>query len=196
MAALRGLAEHCEYRARGSLKIMLRDRLVCGINHKGIQCQLLSEKVEIALAMEAAAKDTKDLQSAPSILVSVQFHYGNMPGKFKGSGKATQSLHRRPQNWHDKSQTKNIKANLICYHCGAQHLATECQFYNAKCHHCKKIGHIAKVCRSKSTVPSSRPTHYVQDSEIPPTDQDMHILRVIHDERCNKRSNSHYIRVK
>ena len=158
---------------------MLRDRLVCGINHEGIQCWLLSEKnltydnaLEIALTMEAAARDTKDLQSAPSIPVSVQLHYasaGNTPGKFKESGKATQS---RPQNRQDKSQTKNAKANLICYRCGAQHLATECQFYNAECRCCKKIGHIAKVCRSKSTMPSSRPTNYVQDSEIPPTDQD------------------------
>ena len=180
VAALRGLAEHCEY--RDSLKIMLRDRLVCGINHEGIQRQLLSEKnltynnaLEIALAMEAAAKDTKDLQSAPSIPVSAQLHYTsaeNTPGKFKGSGKATQSLHRWPQNRQDKSQTKNAKANLSCYCCGAQNLATECRFYNAECRRCKKIGHIAKVCRSKSTVPSSRPTHYVQDSEILPTDQD------------------------
>ena len=133
MATLRGLAEHREY--RDSLKIMLRDRLVCGINHEGIQCRLLLEKnltydnaLEIALAMEVAAKDTKDLQSAPSILVSAQLHYasvGNTPGKFKGSGKATQSLHRWPQNRQDKSQTKNTKANLICYRCGAQHLATE-----------------------------------------------------------------------
>ena len=125
--------------------------------------------------MEAAAKDTKDLQSAPSIPISAQLHYasaGNTPGKFKGSGKATQSLHRWPQNRQDKSQTKNTKANLMCYRCGAQHLATECRFYNGECCCCKKIGHIAKVCRSKPTVPSSRPTHYVQDSEIPPTNQD------------------------
>ena len=93
VAALRGLAEHCEY--GDSLKVMLRDRLVCGINHEGIQRRLLSEKnltydnaLEIALAMEAAAKDTKD---APSIPASAQLHYasaGNTPGKFKGSGKA------------------------------------------------------------------------------------------------------------
>ena len=117
-------------------------------DHEGIQRRLLSEKnltydnaLEIALAMEAAAKDTKDLQSAPSIPASAQLHYasaGNTPGKFKGLGKATQSLHRRPQNRQDKSQTKNTKANLICYRCGAQHLATECRFYNAECRRCKK----------------------------------------------------------
>ena len=39
VAVLRGLAEHCEY--GDSFKIMLRDRLMCGINHEG---RLLSEK--------------------------------------------------------------------------------------------------------------------------------------------------------
>ena len=66
VAALRALAEYCEY--GDSMNILLHNRLVCGMNHEGIQCHLLSEKdliydkaLEIALAMEAAAKNTKDL---------------------------------------------------------------------------------------------------------------------------------------
>ena len=35
VAALRALAEHCEF--GDTLPIMLRDRLVCGVNHEGIQ---------------------------------------------------------------------------------------------------------------------------------------------------------------
>ena len=42
VAALRELAEHCDYGA--SLSEMLRDRLVCGVNHEGIQKKLLAEK--------------------------------------------------------------------------------------------------------------------------------------------------------
>lgn len=42
VAALRELAEHCSYEA--SLPEMLRDRLVCGINHEAIQRKLLSVK--------------------------------------------------------------------------------------------------------------------------------------------------------
>ena len=41
VTALRKLALHCEY--GGSLSEMLRDRLVCGVNHRGIQRKLLSE---------------------------------------------------------------------------------------------------------------------------------------------------------
>ena len=151
VAALRALSEHCEY--GDSLKLMLRDRLICGINHEGIQRRLLSEKnltfnnaLEIALAMEAATKDTKDLQGASSTAtLTLQLHYVttglNSPGKFKGSGKATQSLHRRPQN---RSQTRNTRANPTCYRCGATHLASECRIINVECRRCKKLDTLQK----------------------------------------------------
>ena len=64
VAALHALAEYCEY--GDSLNILLHYRLVCRVNHEGMQCWLLTEKditynkaLEIALAMEAAAKDTQ-----------------------------------------------------------------------------------------------------------------------------------------
>ena len=36
----------------------------------------------------------------------------------------------------------------------------------------KRLDTLQRFADPKSTVPSSRPTHYVQDSEIPPIDQD------------------------
>ena len=42
IAALRELAEFWNY--NDSLQEMLRDRIVCGVNHDSIQRQLLSEK--------------------------------------------------------------------------------------------------------------------------------------------------------
>ena len=42
VTALRELAEHCKYGE--SLQEMLRDRLVCGVNHETIQKRLLAEK--------------------------------------------------------------------------------------------------------------------------------------------------------
>ena len=62
VAALRELAQHCLY--GDSLPELLRDRLVCGVNHEGITKKLLSEKdltytkaYEIALSIETAEKD-------------------------------------------------------------------------------------------------------------------------------------------
>ena len=49
---------------------MLRDRLVCGVNHEGIQRKLLSERnltydkaFELSVAIETAERDTKDLKT-------------------------------------------------------------------------------------------------------------------------------------
>lgn len=55
----------------------------------------------------------------------------------------------------------------------------EYRFYNAECRCCKKIVHVAKVCRSKS---SSKSTHYLQDSEIPMTDDTSYKLFMMQDE--------------
>ena len=59
VASLHKIAEHCEY--KDTLKVMLGDQLVCGVNHDGIQQKLLAEKnltydkaLEIPLTMEIA----------------------------------------------------------------------------------------------------------------------------------------------
>ena len=53
VAALREIAEHCNYKE--SLNDMLRDRLVCGVNHEKIQQKLMSEKdLTYATALEIA----------------------------------------------------------------------------------------------------------------------------------------------
>ena len=70
VAALRDIAQHCEYKE--NLQDMLRDRLVCGVRHKGITNRLLAEKkldydkaLELAKAIESAETNTKQLQSTP-----------------------------------------------------------------------------------------------------------------------------------
>ena len=170
LAALRALAEYCEYGE--SLNMMLRDKLVCGVNHEGIQRRLLAEKdliydkaLEIALTMEAAAKDTKDLL-ATSNSSTAELHYtGTGRGNVKNrSGRATQPNYRQQQDSQPKPNSTKGRANPTCCRCGGSHLASECRFCNTECWRCKKIGHIAKVCRSKSTAP--RPTHYTQDFEV------------------------------
>ncbi|PFX12147.1 Retrovirus-related Pol polyprotein from transposon 17.6 [Stylophora pistillata] len=69
IAELKKLTLYCEFGA--SLNDALRDRLVCGLHNELIQKRLLSEPeltlakaTEIAFAMEAAAKDTLELQGS------------------------------------------------------------------------------------------------------------------------------------
>ena len=165
VAALRQIAEHCEYRE--TLKDMIRDRLVCRINHEGIQKKLLAEKnltyeraLEIALALESAEQGTKDLKSAATAATSLpkDLHYA--------------ALH--PPNHQAIGGNKRDSMSTPCYRCLGNHTPSTCKFCTAECHFCKKIGHIAKACRSKKdhtgqkfTRPQrhSNKTHHLAEEE-------------------------------
>ena len=74
LAELIKLSEHCEFGA--NIDDFVRDKFVCGIAHDGILRKLLAESdltldkaKSIALAMEAAAKDCREIQQATSISV-------------------------------------------------------------------------------------------------------------------------------
>ena len=76
-AALRDLALKCDY--GDYLQDMLRDRLVCGVNHRGIQRKLLAETgltyesaYTLALAAEASERDTEALQRSTKSVTSVE----------------------------------------------------------------------------------------------------------------------------
>ena len=126
VAELKLLGEHCGFADR--LNEMVRDRLVCGINDPHIQRRLLQESdltykraFEIAQAMEVASRDIHDLQKQ------------SIP---------TPTVQHLQERRHTKRYT--------CYRCGGNHTANKCSFLSAECRACGKLGHIAKVCRSKS----------------------------------------------
>ena len=71
IAELRALSHYCNF--GDTLELMLRDRIVCGINDTQTQKRLLAEKnltyakaKEIALALESAVQDTLDIQTPSS----------------------------------------------------------------------------------------------------------------------------------
>ena len=140
IAALRELAMNCNF---GSKEEMLRDRLMCGVNHSGIQRKLLckgdvSYKDALALAqsIEAAEDDAQ---------------------KLVGSTTPVQ----QPVNFTlQKSNSPSPPCSVLCYRCGGPHLAPVCPHNNKVCRYCKKEGHLAKVCHAKlrnagKTNPSS-----------------------------------------
>ena len=120
-----------------------------------MQRRLLSEKglsyrkaMDVALAMEAAERETKALKPAAS------------------------TIHKFA------SQDSRRKERSSCYRCGrSNHGPADCRFRETDCRNCGKKGHIAPVCRSKRrttspTQPKSqrsrnrkqfRSTHQVQE---------------------------------
>ena len=149
MASLREIAKYCEY--KDTLNMMLRDRLVCSVNHQAIQKRLLGEKelsyeraLEITLSIETAEKDVKNFQKASGTIMYQR--------------KSTDRFQARNE------QTSTLRAavpNSPCHRClGNNHSPQMCPFKQAECNKCHKKGHIAKACRTKrngrKTEPGSR----------------------------------------
>ncbi|KAJ8039789.1 hypothetical protein HOLleu_13900 [Holothuria leucospilota] len=142
VAELRALAEYCNYGT--TLNDMLRDRLVCGINNDRIQRNLLSKSsltfetaLEIAIGLETASKNADDLKQ--TFQQATPTHHSEQSVQFipKGKGKVGKSNRKSGQK-------------TACYRCGGMnHAPQDCWFKDKACNECGKIGHKAKVCRSK-----------------------------------------------
>ena len=160
ITGLRKIAKNCNFGAY--LDTALRDQLVCGLKDAKIQRELLcikkltlTDALERARAMEAVAKETRNLH-AEAVTESE-------------SGKT--HLIRKDGNEFPK-----------CYRCGSSgHLAPGCPRKGKRCNKCEKIGHLARVCRSKqSNKPKikkkdTRKTHLVErDSESSSDDEEQY----------------------
>ena len=86
----------------------------------------LDKAIEIALVMESADRNAKDLQKPLAVHVLKNQSPSRVPGQ--------------------SSRTDE------CYRCGGAHLATDCHFKDSECRWCKKKGHIARVCRRKKAA--------------------------------------------
>ncbi|XP_076840966.1 uncharacterized protein LOC143485419 [Brachyhypopomus gauderio] len=127
-ADLKQLAARCNFGDR--LDEALRDGFVSGIRDEACQHKLLStdgltfaRAQEIALNMEAAHRDTRQLRQSETPSAS--------------------SVHKVKEK-----QKPSPSAQAACYRCrGKNHSPSECYFKTAKCHKCDKFGHIQKACR-------------------------------------------------
>ena len=122
--------------------MMLRDRLVCGVNHLTIQKRLLAEKnqtfekaLEVALAVEAADNDVKQLQK-PAATVMYQTHSKNQ------CTPRSESTTHRPA----------ISPRSPCYRCLGNHTPQTCNFKEAECHKCKKWDTLQKHAKQNKTL--------------------------------------------
>ena len=182
VAELRKLAEHCEYGT--TLSDMLRDRIVCGISDRTVQRRLLQQHdltfdkaLEIALASEAADKDSKRLNLSSASdkdnqISKVKDVPPPSPPPRKGDhnpkcGKPSRSGKRQP--------AAGTKSKQDCSRCGGEHGQANCPYKKYECNYCKKKGHLARKCRKKSRD-SHVETHRVAED----TPQDDEFYRMDH----------------
>ena len=133
--------EFCEYGA--VLKDMLRDRLVCRISSKNVQCRLLQESaltfdkaLEVALAVKTAHKDSLLLLGAKPL------DKGLSTCKEEPQPPSSQPpVHRVSES---KPQQRHKASSQSRYRCGGNHHSRyPCSQY--KCHNCRKKGNLADV---------------------------------------------------
>ena len=156
----RAPAQYCNF--GDTLELMLRDRLLCGINDAQIQRRLLAEKSltyskarEIALALESAVQGTKDIQH---------------------------SLPTDPVHTVSQQQTFS---SVKCFRCGrVNHKAPQCQFKDTVCSNCNKTGHLAKVCHSKQPVSKAKLPANIITEEPVQKEHDEYPLFTIQDTRA------------
>ena len=135
VAELRRLARHCEFKT--FLEKALRDRFVCGLHSKAIQNRLLTKKdltlataVDVAVGMEAAAKEVTELQAGSQAALQEPASAGTTPA---GKGNVL------------KVTTSDYQS---CYRCGrSDHKPAQCPIKGLRCHNCGKVRHLQRVCR-------------------------------------------------
>ena len=137
VAELRSLSEFCNF--GDTLDVMIRDRLVCGINDAVIQKRLLAEPkltyakaVEIAQTAETASQGLRELRAKPE-------------------GDTTTS-HSSHSEVFRTAATAVEPSSLTCYRCGRRgHTVAKCRVdKGVVCHHCHKRGHLRRACKSKA----------------------------------------------
>ena len=141
VAQLRKIAQYCKF--GDALDDMLRDRLVCGCRDRRLQYKLLADSeltfakaLSMAKANETADRGTKDLTGGSVNLL--------------GSDRRRRPRPRPPPPKPGPKATQTPPPAPACYRCGASHPASTCKFKTSTCHYCKKLGHLASVCRKKA----------------------------------------------
>ena len=177
---MRRLAKDCQF--GDSLSTALRDHLVCGLFSEALQQKILAEAgltlaraVEMAQAFETATQETRLLRSGHAVQPPRRPIMQQSEITHAARKEATDGSFQR------KWPSQDLKE---CYRCGGtSHHPANCRFKTQSCHHCKAVGHIARMRRKKrrdestkaAAAPSATPskqkgkprsTHQIDQEEV------------------------------
>ncbi|XP_064468815.1 uncharacterized protein LOC135383143 isoform X1 [Ornithodoros turicata] len=146
--ALKHMAAKCEFGQ--FLDDALRDRFVAGLRNPAIQTGLLKKKeltfetaCEFAKSVELAERESRGFR--PVAGTDAEVH-------------AIKKTSRKPVSGSETRTAKNK-----CYRCGEEHDANSCRYRKTRCYHCKRTGHLSRVCRSRQTTADA--VHNVDDEQ-------------------------------
>ena len=153
MVELRRLAKTCHFGQ--FLNDALRDQLVCGLIATNIQKRLLSEAnltaeraLEISQAMETVEKGAKD------------FKEEHQDSKRQETETAAINVVRKPV----PNRARPSGREEGCTRCaGNGHNSWNCPYRGTQCHKCKRVGHLARACRSSGSKKET--THRVTEPQ-------------------------------
>ena len=106
----------------------------------------------MALAAESAARDSKILQEQS---LEVPVRQPEQSTEDKSIHHVGQRPTRKPTKSRNSQQHSGQQTD--CYRCAGKHQPSKCRFKEYKCHFCKKIGHLASVCRKKKQTTTGSP---------------------------------------
>ena len=163
VAALRKLAEHCDFKE--TISDMLRDRLVCGVRHDRIQRALLTEA---SLTFDTAFQKARSMETAEKNAQEMQV----------STSHNTLSKAEETANVVDKQP----KSKSRCYRCNGNHPFTTCRFKDFTCRKCKKTGHIARACRTQRSGGDRKggAAHCVELSNSEDEEGENEVVQTIH----------------
>ncbi|XP_075743758.1 uncharacterized protein LOC142802671 [Rhipicephalus microplus] len=125
---LKKLAATCEFGA--FLTEALRDRLVAGIRTEGVRCRLLAMPDEevtweracsVAMAMEAATQDTKEMLQTSSKGAAVETEDIYWQRKISQPNKAPSREAPTQSSWDKENGAAKEQTKRLCHRCGGQH---------------------------------------------------------------------------
>ncbi|XP_065219279.1 uncharacterized protein LOC135844838 isoform X2 [Planococcus citri] len=128
---------HCD---KSTIETHLRTQFICGINDSEIREKLLQDAT---LTTDGALKQANVFESSRGVRNLSNNHQSAKIGKI---------MKNKSSNSRSDSQTEEHKPKSKCYRCGYKnHSGADCKYKSATCDKCKKIGHLANMCKTKST---------------------------------------------
>ncbi|XP_072159570.1 uncharacterized protein [Bemisia tabaci] len=155
---LKKLAKDSEFE---NIKSSLRDRLVFGSNDTVIQAKLikagdvsLEDTVERLRIAEITRRQTSEALAKPQEVAAVEAQKPVYRKSYPKSPKPGTKYQPKTQTPDQQSHATGELKKIDCKWCGKQHVRDKslCPAQGKTCTRCKKLNHLAEVCRSKQVA--------------------------------------------